>query len=72
MFAFFDSVANIFTTIVDYVVGLFQLLLNLVKLVFKAQAFLITIVGQLPPFLLGFFLVFVALAILFQILNKGS
>lgn len=72
MFAFFDSVANIFTTIVDYVVGLFQLLLNLVKLVFKAQAFLIAIVRQLPPFLLGFFLVFVALAILFQILNKGS
>ena len=72
MFEFFDSIANIFKTVVDYIVDFFTLLLNLVKLVFKAQIFLIEIVGHLPPFLLGFFLVFVSLAILFQILNKGS
>lgn len=72
MFEFFNSVANIFKTVVDFVVGLFSLLLNLVKLIFKAQVFLIEIIGHLPPFLLGFFLVFISLAILFQILNKGS
>lgn len=72
MFAFFDAVANIFRVVVDYVVGFFSLLLNLVKMIFKAQVFLIEIVGTLPPFILGFFLVFIALAILFQILNKGA
>lgn len=72
MFKFFESVAGIFKTAVDYLVGLFELLLNLMKLVLKAQAFLIQVVGRLPPFLVVFFIVFVSLAILFQILNKGS
>lgn len=72
MFQFFDSVGNIFKTVVDYVVELFTLLLNLVKLILKAQVFLIQVISHLPPFLVAFFLVFVSLAILFQILNKGS
>lgn len=72
MFQFFDAIGNIITTVVDYVIGIFALLFNLVKLVFKAQVFLINIVKQLPPFLVVFFLVFISLAILFQILNKGS
>lgn len=72
MFQFFNSVSNIFKTVVDYVVGLFEMLLNLVKLIFKAQVFLIRVVQQLPPFLVVFFVVIVSLAILFQILNKGS
>ena len=72
MFQFFQSVANIFTTVVDYIVGVFELLLNLVKLIFKAQAFLIRIIQSLPPVLIVFFIVIVSLAILFQILNKGS
>lgn len=72
MFKFFESVAGIFGTVVDYVVGLFEMLLNLVKLIFKAQTFLIDIITSLPPFLLPFALVMIALAILFQILNKGS
>ncbi len=72
MFQFFDAVGNVFKTVVDFIVSLFELLLNLVKLILKAQVFLIGIVGNLPPFLVVFFLVFVSLAILFQILNKGA
>ena len=72
MFAFFDAVGNVFKTVVDYVVSLFELLLNLVKLIFRAQVFLLGVIQNLPPFLVVFFLVFVSLAILFQILNKGS
>lgn len=72
MFQFFDAIGNIITTVVDYVIGIFELLFNLVRLVFKAQLFLINIIQQLPPFLVVFFLVFISLAILFQILNKGS
>lgn len=72
MFKFFDSVGNIFSTVVDFVIGTFKMLLNLVKLIFRAQAFLIEVIGHLPPFLVVFMLVTVSVAILFQILNKGS
>lgn len=72
MFQFFNSIANIFTTIVDYIVGFFELLVNLVKLIFKAQTFLIRVIQQLPPFLVVFFIVTVSLAVLLQIINKGS
>lgn len=72
MFQFFDSVAGIFGTVVDYIVSLFQILLSLVLLIFKAQRFLLDIITSLPPFLLVFAVVFISLAILFQILNKGA
>lgn len=72
MFNFFESVSDIFGTVVDYVVGLFEMLLNLVKLIFKAQTFLLDVITSLPPFLLTFSVLFISLAILYQILNKGS
>lgn len=72
MFKFFESIAGIFGTIVDYVVGFFELLINLVKLIFKAQAFLLEIITSLPPFMLAFAAVFISLAILYQVLNKGA
>ena len=72
MFKFFESVAGIFGTFVDYVIGLIELLLNLVKLIFKAQSFLLEVITSLPPFLLVFATVTIAVAILFQVLNKGG
>ena len=72
MFKFFESVAGIFGTVVDYIVGLFEMLLNLVKLIFKAQAFLLDVITSLPPFMLVFATATIALAILYQILNKGG
>lgn len=72
MFNFFESIAGFIGTIVEYVVGLFEMMLNLIKLIFKAQTFLLDIVTSLPPFLLPFALITVAIAILYQILNKGS
>lgn len=72
MFSFFESLAGIFGTVVDYIVGIFEMLLNLIKLIFKAQTFLIEVIASLPPFLLPFGLIMIALAILYQILNKGS
>lgn len=72
MFQFFSSVGSIFKTAVNYIVGLLELLINLVKLVFRAQTFLLGIVTSLPPFIVTFALIFISIAILFQILNKGS
>lgn len=72
MFQFFASVANIFKTAVNFIVDLFQMLLNLVGLIVKGFGFLTRIVAELPPFLIPFAMGFVALAILYQVLNKGS
>lgn len=72
MFNFFKSISSFISLGVRYLVGLIELLVNLVKLIFKAQAFLLDVVTSLPPFMLAFAVVFISLAILFQILNKGS
>ena len=72
MFQFFESVAGIFGTVVDYIVGLFEMLINLIKFIFKAQSFLLEVINSLPPFLLPFAIVTVAIVILFQVLNKGG
>ena len=72
MFKFFESIANIFKTVVDFVINLFQMLLGLVELIVKGFGFLVRVINELPPFLIPFALGYICLAILFQILNKGS
>lgn len=72
MFKFFSSIASIFTTVVNFIINLVQLLLGLIGLIVDAFGFLVRIVAELPPFLLPFALGFVSLAILFQVINKGS
>lgn len=72
MFKFFESIANIFKTVVDFVINLFQMLLGLIELIVNGFGFLVRVINELPPFLIPFALGFICLAILFQILNKGS
>lgn len=72
MFNFFAGIADIITTVIDYVVNLVTMLINMIAMVVKGQVFLFTVVSNLPPFLVPFCLAFVAFAIFFQIINKGS
>ncbi len=72
MFQFFESVANIFKTAVNFIVDLVQMLFNLIGLIVKGFGFLTRVVAELPPFLIPFAMGFVVLAILYQVLNKGS
>ena len=72
MFQFFESVANILKTVVNFIVDLVQMLFNLIGLIVKGFGFLTRVVAELPPFLIPFAMGFVALAILYQVLNKGS
>lgn len=72
MFQFFESVANIFKTAVNFIVDLVQMLFNLIGLIVKGFGFLTRVVAELPPFLIPFAMGFIALAILYQVLNKGS
>ena len=72
MFAFFDSVAAIFQTVVNFVVGLVEMIMNLFSIIFKGTVFLFALVPNLPPFCMSFIAVTLSIAISIQILNKGG
>lgn len=72
MFAFFDAIAAFLHTIVSFVINMFQLLVFVVTSIFRAVTWLFACIAFLPPFLTGFLLIPISLAIIFQILNKGD
>ena len=72
MFQFFDAVASIFDTVVNFVVGIFEMVGNLLKIIYKGTAFLYAIIPNLPPYCMSFLAVTLGIAILIQILNKGG
>ena len=72
MFQFFDAVASIFDTVVNFIVGIFEMIGNLLSIIYKGTAFLYAIIPNLPPYCMSFFAVTLGIAILIQILNKGG
>lgn len=72
MFNFFAGIADLISTVVSYVVNLFTMLVGMLTMIVKGQQFLFTVVTHLPPFIVPFCLAFVAFAIFFQVINKGS
>lgn len=72
MFNFFQSIAGFISSIVGYVVNMFSLLIELLLSMIKGVAWLFGCIALLPPFLTAFVVVPVSLAIIFQVLNKGS
>lgn len=72
MFEFFAGIAVLISTVVGYIVNLFSMLFSMIGMVVKGQQFLFTVVTNLPPFIVPFCLAFVAFAIFFQVINKGS
>nr|DAF65736.1 MAG TPA: hypothetical protein [Inoviridae sp.] len=72
MFKFFESIASAFTILVDFIINLVQMLVMVVINVGKGIAWLFTCLTYLPPWLVAFVAVPISLAVIFQILNKGS
>ena len=72
MFAFFNGIVAFIETVVNFIISLFELLVFVVVSIFRAVTWLFACVAYLPPFLTGFLLVPISLAIVFQILNKGD
>lgn len=72
MFSFFDSIAAIFTTIVNFIVGVIEMIRHLIGIIVKGTLFLFALLPNLPPYCMTFLTVTIALAILIQLLNKGS
>ena len=72
MFQFFDSVAAFVDIIVNFVVNMFQLLFTTITSIIRAVTWLHLCIAYLPGWLTAFILVPVALAVVFQVLNKGD
>lgn len=72
MFAFFDAIASFIATIVNFVIGIFEMIGNLLAIIFKGVAFLYMMTPNLPPFCMSFLVVTLAIAILLQLINHGS
>lgn len=72
MFAFFDGIVAFIQTIVAFVMNLFSLLLTVVENIIRAVAWLFLCLGYLPSWLTAFITVPIALAVVFQVLNKGD
>lgn len=72
MFAFFSAVASFITTAVNFIFNMFMLLIELITSMIRAVTWLFACIAYLPPFMTAFVLVPISLAIIFQLLNKGS
>lgn len=72
MFQFFNSIAGLIGIVVNFVVNMFQLMVMVVTSVIRAVSWVILCVSYLPGWLTAFILVPVALAVIFQVLNKGG
>lgn len=72
MFSFFDAISGFVTTAVNFVVNMFLLLIEIFSSMVRAVSWLFACLAYLPPFLVGFVVVPISLAIIFQVLNKGS
>lgn len=72
MFQFFASIASLIDIVVNFVVNMFQLLFTTMTSIIRAVSWLFLCIAYLPGWLTAFLLVPVALAVVFQVLNKGS
>lgn len=72
MFEFFESIAGFITSLVNYLINFFDMLLVLVRSMVQGVEWLFMMIALLPPFLTMFILFPVSLAVFYQLLNKGS
>lgn len=72
MFKFFEAIAGFISTIVNFVVNLFEMLVLIITNIARSIAWLIACIFYLPPWLVAFVIVPISLAVVFQIINKGS
>ena len=72
MFKFFEAIAGFISTIVNFEVNLFEMLVLVITNIARSIAWLIACISYLPPWLVAFVIVPISLAVVFQIINKGS
>lgn len=63
MFAFFSSVIQLIGFVINFVINVFKMLIMLVTQIPKAIAFIVLSVTYLPPFLVTFIMLFIAISV---------
>ena len=71
MFQFFDAVAGFVETVVSFIVNMIATLVLVIVNIVRSVGWLMCL-SYLPPWMVGFVVVPISLAVVFQILNKGS
>lgn len=72
MFQFFKAIADTIGMLIDYVVSLIEMVIFFITSIPSAVAYIGAIVLYLPVFLRAFVLLFISIAVILQIMNKGN
>lgn len=72
MFQFFNFIVGMIELLVNYLIRGFELLVMVLTSMISSVVWLIAMIGYLPGWLSAFILVPIALAVTFQVMNKGS
>lgn len=72
MFQFFNSVAAIFSTVVNFIINAIEMVFIVVINVGRGIVWLFACLAYLPSWLVSFVAVPLAFAVVTQIINKGS
>lgn len=72
MFQFFDWLVGLVGTVIEFVVGFFNMLSGLLSFIYTAFSFLFTVLSFLPDFALYPIIAVVGFVVVVQLLNKGA
>ena len=70
MFQFFDQLGNFFGSIVNFVVTIFEQLINFFQIIFKSFSFLIDICLRLPVPLQAGCLAIIAVSVIYLVVGR--
>lgn len=72
MFKFFSGLADLITTIVDFVVQFFVSLITVITRTVQALAYVLVAVAWLPTYVKVYVLAMIGVSVLLFFINKGS
>lgn len=70
MFTFFEQIGGFFAGIVDFIVMLFEQLVNFFKIIVESLSFVVKVVGYLPGPIQGGCLCIIGVSIIYLVINR--
>ena len=72
MFKFFAGIASLITTVVNFVVSMFESLITIIVRTVQSITYIFTVVGFLPDYLKVYLLAMLGVSVLLFFINKGD
>lgn len=72
MFNFFSGIADIISTVVEYVVTFFENLFVIITRSIQALGYVIAVIGYLPMYVKVYILAMIGVSAILFVLNKGD